>query len=122
MARSSSIRNSTGQFTVVPGLPGHGIVLGKGDAKMGTQVLGQGNAKHVVASETVIVHDDQLNIDRQVVAGQEVPPDLVDAYLAEVGETGSSKAHEADEPKEEAAVDAEPAARRGGRRRPADGE
>jgi hypothetical protein len=34
----------------------------------------------VIATEDKIVHDDALNIDRKVFAGQPVPPDLVDAY------------------------------------------
>lgn len=39
----------------------------------------------VIASETQIVHDDTLNIDRQVLAGQPVPPDLLEAYADAVG-------------------------------------
>jgi hypothetical protein len=45
----------------------------------------------VIAAENVIVHDDNLEIDRIVIAGQPVPPDLVDAYHEKVG-------HKAEEP------------------------
>lgn len=48
-------------------------------------------ADEVIASKDVVVHDDTLNIDRKVVAGQPVPPDLVDAYESEVGSKKSSK-------------------------------
>jgi hypothetical protein len=48
-------------------------------------------AKEVIASETVIVPDDALGIERMVIAGQPVPPDLVDAYQKKVG---GSKADE----------------------------
>lgn len=41
----------------------------------------------VIATESLIVHDDALNIDRQLIAGQPVPPDLIDAYRATVGDT-----------------------------------
>lgn len=37
-------------------------------------------AERVIATETVVVHDDTLNIDRRVVEGQPVPRDLVNAY------------------------------------------
>ena len=37
-------------------------------------------AERVIATETVVVHDDTLNIDRRVVEGLPVPRDLVDAY------------------------------------------
>lgn len=40
----------------------------------------------MVASKNLIVHDDKLNIDRQIIAGQEVPSDLLDAYQAATGE------------------------------------
>jgi hypothetical protein len=43
----------------------------------------------VVATRDVIVHDDALDIDRQLLAGQPVPPELIDAYQAKVGDTGS---------------------------------
>lgn len=33
-----------------------------------------------IASETKIVHDKNMGIDRKVIAGQPIPPDLVDAY------------------------------------------
>jgi hypothetical protein len=39
----------------------------------------------VIATESTIVHDPLLDIDRQLIAGQPVPPDLVDAYRAKVG-------------------------------------
>lgn len=34
----------------------------------------------VIAEKSVIVHDENLNIDRQIIAGHTVPPDLLDAY------------------------------------------
>jgi hypothetical protein len=50
----------------------------------------QGNTRTLpVATRDVIVHDDALDIDRQLLAGQPVPPELIDAYQAKVGDTGS---------------------------------
>lgn len=40
----------------------------------------------IVATETVVVHDDNLSIDRRIIAGQPVPPDLVAAYRNVVGD------------------------------------
>lgn len=40
----------------------------------------------VVASRDVVVHDDAMGIDRQIVAGTRVPPDLLEAYAKETGE------------------------------------
>jgi hypothetical protein len=37
-----------------------------------------------IAEKTMIVHDDALGIDRRLIEGQRVPPDLVDAYNAAV--------------------------------------
>lgn len=42
--------------------------------------------KQIIASKDVIVHDDDLGIDRQIVAGQPVPPELVKAYTGKTGE------------------------------------
>jgi hypothetical protein len=42
-------------------------------------------ADQVIATETKIVHDPDLDIDRLVLAGQPVPPDLVEAYTSEGG-------------------------------------
>jgi hypothetical protein len=58
-----------------------------------------------VASKDVIVHDPNLDIDRLVVAGQPVPPDLVEAYENKTGEnldvarvlTSAERAQQADE-------------------------
>lgn len=44
-----------------------------------------------VASETVVVHDHELGIDRRVVAGQRVPPDLVAAYRTKVGDDATAE-------------------------------
>ncbi len=41
----------------------------------------------VIAAETVVVHDDNLGIDRKVIGGLPVPPDLLDAYRAKTGDT-----------------------------------
>lgn len=59
----------------------------------------------VIASESCIVHDDALGIDRQIVAGQPVPPDLVDAYQAKTGDTSASAAPTVDDNLESATVD-----------------
>lgn len=48
--------------------------------------------KPVMATETVIVHDDNLNIDRRVILGQPVPPDLIDAYREKVGDKKADEA------------------------------
>lgn len=42
-------------------------------------------ADHVIAAENTIVHDDVLGIDRQIIAGTAIPPDLIGAYEAKVG-------------------------------------
>jgi hypothetical protein len=73
-ARSShQPRGSTGRFMTHFGIPTH--LNPRGDERMA----------EVIASETKIVHDPVLDIDRQVIAGQPVPPDLVDAYKQEGG-------------------------------------
>jgi hypothetical protein len=41
----------------------------------------------VIATDDRIVHDKALGIDRKVLAGQPVPPELVDAYNDDGGET-----------------------------------
>lgn len=51
------------------------------------QRVGTPNDDVVVAKKDVIVHDDQLNIDRKIVAGQPVPADLRKAYAEETGES-----------------------------------
>lgn len=38
-----------------------------------------------VATKDVVVHDEDMGIDRKVFAGQSVPPDLIDAYNDAVG-------------------------------------
>lgn len=43
-----------------------------------------GRTGEVIAAETVTVHDTALGFDREVIAGQQVPPDLVKAYNAKV--------------------------------------
>lgn len=45
----------------------------------------------VIANKDIIVHDEQLGIDRKLFAGQPVPPDLVDAYADATGEKVSSE-------------------------------
>jgi hypothetical protein len=42
--------------------------------------------EEVIATKDVVVHDDNMGIDRKVFAGQPVPPDLVDAYFEATGE------------------------------------
>jgi hypothetical protein len=71
MAQPSNARNSAGRFTSFRGgIRGHVHLDGRS-----TTV-----AEQVIATEDKIVHDDLLNIDRKVFAGQPVPPELVDAY------------------------------------------
>ena len=45
----------------------------------------------VIATETLIVHDDALGIDRQLLAGQPVPLDLIEPYRNAVGDEQASK-------------------------------
>jgi hypothetical protein len=45
------------------------------------------NVASVVASRDVVVHDDAMGIDRQIIAGTRVPPDLLEAYAKETGES-----------------------------------
>jgi pyruvate/2-oxoglutarate dehydrogenase complex dihydrolipoamide acyltransferase (E2) component len=80
MARPHDTRGRAGRFTNPIGIHAH---LTSKEPRM-TDV--------VIASETKIVHDPLLDIDRQVVAGQPVPPDLVDAYNAEGGTVADPQA------------------------------
>jgi hypothetical protein len=52
--------------------------------------MGITNAKPVLATETVVVWDDDMKINRKVFAGQNVPPDLVPAYREATGKDTSS--------------------------------
>lgn len=52
-----------------------------------THLQGDIRMANVIATRDVIVHDPNLDIDRKVFAGQAVPPDLVDAYREQTGET-----------------------------------
>ena len=45
-----------------------------------------------VAKETVVVHDEALGIDRRVLEGKPVPPDLVEAYEKATGAKRPSRA------------------------------
>lgn len=38
-----------------------------------------------VAEQTVVVRDEQLGIDRKVIAGKRIPPDLIGAYRKATG-------------------------------------
>lgn len=78
MPRPSGSRDSAGRFTYL-GIRAH-LTL-KGDPRMA----------EVIATENVIVHDDVLGIDRQLIAGQPVPPDLVDAYTAKIGPSAAAQ-------------------------------
>lgn len=53
----------------------------------GTTDQEPGQPGETIATEDRVVHDEQLGIDRKIVAGQPVPPDLVDAYEAAGGKT-----------------------------------
>jgi hypothetical protein len=82
VARPSNPRGSAGRFIHPFGIPTH--LNPRGDGTMADQ--------QVIASDTKIVHDPALDIDRQVIAGQPVPPDLVDAYNDAGGSTTSTSA------------------------------
>jgi hypothetical protein len=72
MARpKSTTRNSAGRFTPI-GIRSHLTLTGDPIVS-------------VIAREDLVVHDDNLGIDRKLFAGQEVPPDLVDAYAKATG-------------------------------------
>jgi hypothetical protein len=85
VARPGSTRNSAGRFTHL-GIRAH--LNPKGDHPMA----------EVIATETKIVHDPVLDIDRQVIAGQPVPPDLVDAYQAAGGEAAPDASEAVQQP------------------------
>lgn len=72
-AARNTARGSGGRFIPSLGMRGH------------LNPKGAAVSNNVIASKDVIVHDEVLNIDRQVLAGQAVPPDLVDAYYDKVG-------------------------------------
>lgn len=73
---ASRARRADGQF-----LP-H---FGKGVRFMSTN-------ENVVAKESIVVFDETLGIKRKIMAGQAVPPDLVDAYRKETGEAPTEPA------------------------------
>lgn len=73
MARPShSARNSAGRFTHL-GIRAH--LTTEGSTAM----------TEVIATESTIVKDPYLGIERQVLSGQPVPPELIDAYHEKVG-------------------------------------
>lgn len=81
MTRSGhSIRGSAGRFTRHSGIR----------AQFTTE--GRPPVADVIAAKTLVVHDEAIGIDRQLIAGQPVPPDLVDAYHAEIGEAAEDSA------------------------------
>jgi hypothetical protein len=41
--------------------------------------------KAVIAEKDAVVHDDNLGFDRQILAGQPVPPELTQAYKEQHG-------------------------------------
>lgn len=41
--------------------------------------------KSLIAEKSLTVRDDMLGFDRQIIAGQPVPPDLESAYRSEAG-------------------------------------
>lgn len=49
-------------------------------------------ADQVIATENTLVHDPNMGIDRQIIAGQAVPPDLLDAYRVKVGDAAAAQA------------------------------
>jgi hypothetical protein len=62
-----------------PGIPAH------------LSLEGRPRMADVIATESTIVHDPVLDIDRQIMAGQPVPPDLIDAYKAKVGDKAAEQ-------------------------------
>ena len=48
----------------------------------------------VIASSDEVVHDEALGIDRKVLAGQPVPPDLVDAYTGDTVEESAGGSYD----------------------------
>lgn len=48
----------------------------------------------VIATSDLVVHDEALEIDRKIIAGQPVPPDLLDAYAEQTGDDVSATAEE----------------------------
>jgi hypothetical protein len=49
-----------------------------------------------IATEDVVVHDDALGINRKIIAGTQVPPDLIDAYEKATAPKSSKKASDAE--------------------------
>jgi hypothetical protein len=45
-----------------------------------------GKGEQVIATKTVVVRDEAMQVDRQVIAGQAVPFDLLEAYEAATAE------------------------------------
>jgi hypothetical protein len=74
------VRSPAGRFAVLPGISVRDL---KGD-KMA----------EVIAKEDVVVHDPNLGIDRKLIAGQPVPPDLVDVYRKETGDGSGSRSYD----------------------------
>jgi hypothetical protein len=60
-------------------------------ASRSTTIMGTPSTQSLIATETVVVHDENLGIDRRVIAGQPVPPDLVAAYQAKTGGAATSQ-------------------------------
>ena len=55
-----------------------------------TQTQGETMAD-LIATESLVVFDDVLGFHRKLMAGQAVPPDLVDAYRAAVGDEAAAQ-------------------------------
>jgi len=45
-----------------------------------------GKGEQVIATKTVVVRDEAMQVDRQVIADQVVPSDLLEAYKAAIAE------------------------------------
>ncbi len=88
-----------------------GIVAHIGTS-LGSSIDLKGNAlpPEVIAKKDLIVYDDDLNIDRQLKAGQRVPPELVDAYGRETGDTPDTPEPKAEKHSARARKDVSPAA------------
>lgn len=62
------------------------------------------SADVVIAGSTLVVHDDVLDIDRKIVKGTAVPPDLLAAYAAATGDKSADPGN-APEPVKVADID-----------------
>jgi uncharacterized small protein (DUF1192 family) len=58
---------------------------------MKRSVIRLNTQKPIIATEDLVVHDEVLGIDRKIVAGQPVPPDLIEPYRKAGGEASNDE-------------------------------